>query len=171
MERRGVPCVPHSMARFSREKRVSRRDLAARAEYDRETHALLQPYHPDLLLLDGYLLLVTEPLLDAYRGLIINVHHADLLRRTADGAVAYPGLRAVRDAFLAGETETRATAHLVTERLDDGPVLLRSWAFPVPPIVAWALERDAGDVLRAVRLGPYRMDASRSLGPDALARD
>lgn len=149
VERRGVPCVPHPMARFTRDRGVTRRDLAARAEYDRETLALLQPYHPDLLLLDGYLFLVTEPLLDVYRGRMINVHHADLLRRTPEGAVAYPGLRAVRDAFLAGERETRATAHVVTERLDDGPVLLRSWAFPVPPIVAWARDREASDVLRA----------------------
>jgi folate-dependent phosphoribosylglycinamide formyltransferase PurN len=149
VERRGVPCVAHPFARFCRESGAARGDLDARARYDRETAALLEPHHPDLILLAGYLLLLTGPMLAAYPGRIVNVHHADLLARTADGAVRYPGLRAVRDAFLAGEAGTRATAHIVTERLDDGPVLVRSWEFPAPPVVRWALDHDAMDVIRA----------------------
>jgi hypothetical protein len=65
------------------------------------------------------------------------------------GGPRYPGLRAVRDALAAGEPETRASAHVVTTWLDDGPVLLRSWSFPVPPLVAWARQHGAADVLRA----------------------
>jgi folate-dependent phosphoribosylglycinamide formyltransferase PurN len=149
VERRGIPCVRHSIAEFCQERRVKRSDMAARADYDRQTIALLERFHPDMLLLDGYLLVVTDPLLRAFEGRILNVHHSDLLQRDDLGRVKYPGLRAVRDAFVEGETETRASAHIVTERLDDGPVLLRSWAFPAPPVVAWAREHDHLDVLRA----------------------
>jgi hypothetical protein len=124
--------------------------MDARAEYDRDTLRLLERFHPDALLLDGYLLVVTDPLLRAFAGRIINIHHSDLLKRDELGHVKYPGLRAVRDAFIDGEVETRASAHIVTETLDDGPVLLRSWAFPAPPVVAWAREHDHPDVLRAV---------------------
>jgi methionyl-tRNA formyltransferase len=61
----------------------------------------------------------------------------------------YVGLRAVRDAIFAGETETRATAHLVTERLDEGPILCLSEPFPVSPLVRDALSWGAADILKA----------------------
>jgi folate-dependent phosphoribosylglycinamide formyltransferase PurN len=149
VERRRVPCVAHPFATFRRERGARLADMGARADYDAATVAILKQFAADVVLLDGYLLILTAPLLDAFDGRVINVHHSDLLQRNGDGTVRYPGLRAVRDAFLAGETETRATAHLVTERLDDGPVLARSPAFPVPPVAAWAREREAWDVLKA----------------------
>lgn len=149
VERRGVPCLPHAIAAFTAERGVKRNDRAARVEYDRGTVERLQRYRPDLVLLDGYLLLLTGPMLDAYAGRIVNLHHGDLAARHPNGSVRYPGLRAVRDAILAGEAETRASAHVVTAKLDDGPLLLRSWAFPVPPVAAWALEHGAADVLKS----------------------
>ena len=149
VERRGVPCLPHPIDAFTAQHGVKRTDRGARVEYDRGTVARLQTYRPDLVLLDGYLLLLTGPMLDAYGGRIVNLHHSDLGARDANGSVRYPGLRAVRDAILAGEPETRASAHLVTAKLDDGPLLLRSWAFPVPPVAAWALEHGAADVLKS----------------------
>ena len=149
VERRGLPCLSHSIRAFCEERHTTIGDLGARVAYDLATLDLLKPFNPDLLLLDGYLLLLTDPVLQRFEGRIINVHHSDLMQRNDIGGPRYPGLRAVRDALLAGETETRATAHIVTARLDDGPVLLRSWAFGVPPVVRWALEHGATDVLRA----------------------
>ena len=148
VERRGIRCVPHPVAEFCASRGAKRTDQRVRAEYDLATAAILRGYAPDLLLLDGYLLLLTAPILDEYRGRIINVHHSDLALRNRDGSTRYPGLRAVRDAILGGETETRASAHLVTSALDNGPVLLRSWAFPVPPVATWAREHEALDVLK-----------------------
>lgn len=149
VERRGIPCLPHPIAPFAAQRGVKRSDRTARVDYDRGTVARLQTYRPDLVLLDGYLLLLTGPMLDAYGGRIVNLHHSDLAARHPDGSVRYPGLRAVRDAIVAGEAETRASAHVVTAKLDDGPVLLRSWAFPVPPVAAWAREHGAQDVLNS----------------------
>lgn len=140
----GLPFISHSIARFSARKSAKRTDLAARVDYDRETLALLEPYQPDLLVLSSYLLIVTEPLLTAFPERIVNVHHADLTKRPR-----YVGLRAVRDAVFAGETETRATAHLVTERLDEGPILCLSPPFPVSPLVRDGLSWGATDVLKA----------------------
>lgn len=148
VERRGVPCIPHPLRAWCRARGVPLRDLGARAEYDAATLRALEPYRPDLLLLDGYLLLLTKPVLEAFPGRIINIHHSDLMLRDAAGAPRYPGLRAVRDAILAGEPETRATAHIVTEELDAGPVLLRSGSFPVPAVARWALAHDSADVLK-----------------------
>ena len=148
VERRGIRCVPHPLADFCAARGATRTDRRVRAEYDMATAAILRGDAPDLVLLDGYLLLLTAPMLDEYAGRIINLHHSDLMLRNRDGSPRYPGLRAVRDAVLAGETETRASAHLVTAALDSGPVLLRSWAFPVPPIAAWARAHEAHDVLK-----------------------
>ena len=148
-ERRGVPVVVHSVSRFCEAHGVPRTDRGARAAYDLETAGILDRYHPDLVLLDGYLLLLTAPMLDTYERRIINLHHSDLSLRHRDGSARYPGLRAVRDAILAGETETRASAHLVTAALDGGPVLLRSWAFAVAPVAQWAREHGAPDVLKS----------------------
>lgn len=169
VEQRGVPCLAHSVREFCAERGVRLTDLQARAEYDLETLLLLDPFDPDLIVLDGYLLLLTRPILDAFDGRIVNVHHSDLTLRDRSGHPKYPGLRAVRDALAAGETETRATAHVVTERVDDGPVLLRSWAFAAPPVARWAVERDAHDVLRAAAWA-HQEWMLREAWPPMLAR-
>lgn len=150
VERRGIPCIPRPVRPFYHARGARLRDLSVRAEYDAETRRILELYHPDLLLLDGYLLLLTQPVLEAFDGRIVNVHHSDLLLRDDSGKPRYPGLRAVADALIAGESETRVSSHLVTERVDDGPVILRSWPFPVADVAAWARAREAWDVLRAV---------------------
>jgi phosphoribosylglycinamide formyltransferase-1 len=148
----GVPIEHHPVrqfyATFAPEARLS--DRAARAAYDAATVRLLQRYRPDLIVLAGYLLVLTAPMLSAYGGRIVNVHHSDLARRDASGGPRYPGLRAVRDAILAGERETRCTSHLVTAQLDGGPILARSEPFPVPDIARWALTAGEHDVLRRV---------------------
>ncbi|HEU4463794.1 MAG TPA: formyltransferase family protein, partial [Gemmatimonadota bacterium] len=119
-------------------------DLATRREYDQTVAHALAAFEADLLLLSGYTYLVTEPVLSAFSGRIVNVHGSDLTRVGSDGRPMYLGLRAVRDAIFAGEPETRATAHWVTEELDMGPPILRSRAFPVSPLAADALAR--GDI-------------------------
>jgi phosphoribosylglycinamide formyltransferase-1 len=125
-------------------------DLDVREQYDRATVEILREYQVDLVLLAGYLLILTDPVLRAFPRRIINVHHSDLMQRDASGAVRYPGLRAVRDAILAGEPETRCSAHLVTADLDEGPLLCRSTPFPVPDVARWALAHGQHDLVRRV---------------------
>jgi folate-dependent phosphoribosylglycinamide formyltransferase PurN len=150
--RSGVPIIHHAIHRYYAEHASDARlsDRNVRQAFDAETVKLLDGYQPDLVILAGYLWLLTQPMLTRFENRIINVHHADLLLRSASGAVRYPGLRAVRDAILAGERETRCTAHLVTDRLDEGPILARSAPFPVPEIAAWARSHGEHDVLRRV---------------------
>lgn len=142
VEAAGVPIVPHPVRCFysvhSPDTRFT--DLNVRREYDAATVRLLAVFEPDIVLLAGYLLLLTEPMLQAYPERIINIHHSD----------RYPGLRAVRDAIRAGEPETRCIAHLVTPQLDAGPVIARSPAFVVPDVARWAREHGEEDVLRRV---------------------
>jgi phosphoribosylglycinamide formyltransferase-1 len=148
-EARGIPCLTRPIRTFYEERGRPRRDLDVREAYDTGTLEALEPFHPDLVFLIGYLYVLTPAFLEPYRDRILNLHHADLLRTDARGRPLYPGLHAVREAVMAGEPATRSTVHLVTERLDEGPALLRSWAFPVSPLVAAARRTGRTDILRA----------------------
>ena len=101
------------------------------------------------MLLDGYLYLVTPALLARFRNRVLNLHFSDLTLRTVDGAPRFPGLRAVRDALADGLGETRATVHLVNDKPDDGPPIVRSWPFPVSPLVEELRTQSADDVFKA----------------------
>jgi folate-dependent phosphoribosylglycinamide formyltransferase PurN len=149
VERRGIPILPHSLRAFYalNGREIADRDL--RREYDERTVRKLAPFKPDLVVLSGYGYLLTGPMLDEFPGRIVNVHPGDLLDRRPDGRPRYSGPRAVRDAIVAGEPATRASSHLVDSELEGGPVLLRSWPFPVPEVARWATLRQASDVLRA----------------------
>jgi folate-dependent phosphoribosylglycinamide formyltransferase PurN len=125
-------------------------DLDVRERYDLATAEILREYNVDLVVLAGYLLVLTDPMLNAFPRRILNVHHSDLAQRDASGAVRYPGLRAVRDAIVAGEPETRCSAHLVTADLDEGPLLCRSKPYAVPEIARWALAEGQHDIARRV---------------------
>jgi folate-dependent phosphoribosylglycinamide formyltransferase PurN len=154
----GVPALVHDLRAFYAARGARRADLQVRRAYDERTRDLLAPFRPDLLVLSGYLHIVTAPLLAAFPQRIINVHDADLALAGADGRPKYRGLHATRDAVRAGEPVTRCTIHIVTDDVDAGPRLARSTPFPVQgrhhylqrewmmgaawgPLIAHALER------------------------------
>jgi phosphoribosylglycinamide formyltransferase-1 len=139
VERRGVPTLAHPIRTFG----------GGRAAYDAVTVKRLEPFMPDLILTAGYLHLLSEPMLRAYRSRIINLHLADLTQRLPDGAPKYPGVRAVKRSLDAGEHETRATVHLVNEGMDAGAPLVVSWPFPVSPLVEDLRTLDETEALRA----------------------
>lgn len=84
----------------------------------------LAAHGADLVVLAGYMHLLTPAFLDRFPGRVVNVHPALL--------PAFPGARAVEEALEAGVPETGATVHLVDEGVDTGPVL-RQEAVPVLP--------------------------------------
>lgn len=127
----GIPALVHDIGAFYDARGARRSDLQVRRAYDDRTRELLAPYRPDVLVLSGYLHILTAPLLAAYPQRIINVHDADLTVCDERGRPRYPGLHATREAVRAGEVATRCSVHLVTADVDRGPVLARSIAFPV----------------------------------------
>lgn len=127
----GVPAIVHDICGFCTDRGAERADLTVRRAYDERTLELLAPFALDLLVLSGYLYIVTAPLLASYPQRVINVHDADLTVLSPDGRPRYRGLHATREAVRAGEPATRCTVHLVTAEVDGGPLLARSAAFPV----------------------------------------
>jgi phosphoribosylglycinamide formyltransferase-1 len=165
LEAAGIPLILHPIRPFYARAGRPLKDLDLRCEYDRRTATLLAAFEPDLILLSSYLFLLTAPLLSLYPGRIVNVHGSDLARTGPDGRPLYTGLRAVRDAIRAGEKETRATAHLVTERLDEGPILLRSQPFPVAPFVEMLRRRRAWHSVNAYAYAHQEWMLESAWGP------
>lgn len=90
---------------------------AGREAFDRAVVAELTKRRVDLVLLAGYMRILTPYFVGAYRGRIMNIHPALL--------PAFKGAHAVRDALRAGARQTGATVHFVTEELDGGPIVLQ----------------------------------------------
>lgn len=128
----------------------NKRDMSLRPEYDRETVWVLAPHEIDTIALAGYMSIVTDPLLGAWPGRIVNVHPADLTVR--DGrSRRYVGDHAVRDAIRAGERALRSTTHVVRREVDYGEILMLSAPVEVVLPRGWGL-LDPGKPENAERL-------------------
>jgi len=131
LDRHQVPRVLRDLRGFCLRRGVSLSDPEARCLFDAQTANWLRRFRPDLIVLCGYSYRLAEPILAAWPHRVIGVHDADLRLRNAGGGPRYPGLRAVRDAVCAGESETRSTVYLVALELDAGPPLVVSGPYPV----------------------------------------
>ncbi len=95
-----------------------------RVAYDRELLRILGENRVDLVVLAGYMRLVSPEFVEAYRNRILNIHPALL--------PSFPGTSGVADALAYGVKVTGVTVHFVDEGLDTGPIILQE-AVPVLP--------------------------------------
>jgi formyltetrahydrofolate deformylase len=79
--------------------------------------ALIGPLRPDYLVLAKYMRLLSPGFVAAWRHRIINIHHSFL--------PAFTGARPYKQAFDRGVKVIGATAHFVTEQIDDGPIIVQ----------------------------------------------
>jgi phosphoribosylglycinamide formyltransferase-1 len=96
----------------------------SREERDLVMATWLEDHGVDLVVLAGYMHLLTRPFLSRFPGRIVNVHPSLL--------PAFPGAHAIEDALAAGVDTTGVTVHLVDEGVDTGPILVQE-AVPVEP--------------------------------------
>lgn len=170
LESRGVPVAVRDLHAFYEERGADLADMEVRREFDARTADALARHDPDLVVLAGYLHVLTAPVLDRFHPRIVNAHHADLTVTDESGRPAYTGLNAVGDAVRAGESSTRETAHVVTESVDRGPVVARSRPFAVHrDLVADARDRGAEDALDAY-VYAHRRWMAREGGGRVLAK-
>lgn len=83
----------------------------------------VEAQRPGLVVLAGYMQLLTEPFVARFAGRIVNIHPALL--------PDFPGLDAIGQALEAGVRETGVTVHFVDEGIDTGPVIVQR-RVPVP---------------------------------------
>ena len=97
---------------------------ADREERDLVMATWLEEHGVELVVLAGYMHLLTKPFLDRFPGAVVNVHPSLLPQ--------FPGTHAIEDALAAGVETTGVTVHHVDEGVDTGPVI-RQEAVPVEP--------------------------------------
>ncbi len=93
-----------------------------RAAHEAEIHAALRAAEVEIVCLAGYMRLLTPMLVGAWRGRMLNIHPSLL--------PAFPGLHTHARAIAAGVKLHGCTVHLVTEQMDEGPILAQA-AVPV----------------------------------------
>ncbi|MGB0652921.1 MAG: phosphoribosylglycinamide formyltransferase [Thermoplasmatota archaeon] len=103
---------------------LPRQDGEAREDYDGRLEEVLEAEGPDLIVLAGFMRILTPAFCEAFAGGIINIHPALL--------PSFKGAHGIRDTLAAGAPLAGCTTHLVTADLDGGPLLLQA-ALAVAP--------------------------------------
>jgi phosphoribosylglycinamide formyltransferase-1 len=103
---------------------VDHRQHATREAFDEALAAAIDVHQPALVLLAGFMRILTPGFVGRYAGRLLNIHPSLL--------PAFPGLRTHERAIEAGCTIAGATVHRVTADLDLGPILAQA-AVPVLP--------------------------------------
>ncbi|MFD2180325.1 phosphoribosylglycinamide formyltransferase [Veronia pacifica] len=86
--------------------------------FDAELMAAIDPHQPDLVVLAGFMRILTPEFVRHYQGRMLNIHPSLLPK--------YPGLNTHQRAIDAGDTEHGTSVHFVTEELDGGPVVIQA---------------------------------------------
>ena len=103
---------------------VSNKDYATREEFDSALKVEIDKFFPDLVVLAGFLRILTPPFVEHYAGRLLNIHPSLL--------PSFPGLATHRQALDAGVKVHGATVHFVTAHLDHGPIVAQA----VVPVLA-----------------------------------
>jgi phosphoribosylglycinamide formyltransferase-1 len=88
-----------------------------RATYDESLGTAIDRHSPALVVLAGFMRILSKGFVEKYAGRLLNIHPSLLPK--------YPGLDTHRRVLEAGEKEHGATVHFVTEELDAGPAILQ----------------------------------------------
>jgi formyltetrahydrofolate-dependent phosphoribosylglycinamide formyltransferase len=136
------------------------------ARVSADTMALLDDASIDIVALAGYVKLVPEEVVRAYRGRIVNIHPALL---PAFGGKGMYGARVHRAVIAAGCTVTGVTVHYVDEKYDEGRPIIQ---WPVPVLPDDTAETLAARVLRIEHIVyPMAVEAvARRIGATLPAR-
>ena len=93
------------------------KDFPTRADYDGALSQHINQFEPDLIVLAGFMRILTADTVRQYRGRIINIHPSIL--------PLYPGLNTHERVLEDQASIHGATVHFVTEALDGGPIILQ----------------------------------------------
>jgi phosphoribosylglycinamide formyltransferase-1 len=92
--------------------------FADREAFDNQLMLEIDAYAPDLVVLAGYMRILSPAFVQHYAGRMLNIHPSLLPK--------YPGLHTHRQAIENGDEEHGTSVHFVTEQLDGGPVILQA---------------------------------------------
>ena len=114
--------LDHARSRGIAAIAIDHRRYADRIAFDAALRAAIDAHSPDLVVLAGFMRILTEPFVHHYSGRLINIHPSLL--------PLFPGLHTHRRALEAGMRIHGCTVHFVTPTLDHGPIVVQA-AVPV----------------------------------------
>jgi phosphoribosylglycinamide formyltransferase-1 len=97
---------------------IDHKTFASREEYDTKMIVCIDEFKPDLIVLAGFMRILTPAFVEHFQGKMLNIHPSLLPK--------YKGLHTHQRAIDAGDNEHGASVHFVTPELDGGPVVLQS---------------------------------------------
>jgi phosphoribosylglycinamide formyltransferase-1 len=103
---------------------VPNKEFPTREAFDAALQETIDRFEPDLVVLAGFMRILTAPFVEHYAGRMLNIHPSLL--------PLFPGLHTHRQALDAGVAEHGATVHFVTAELDHGPAVIQA-RIPVLP--------------------------------------
>ncbi|MEW8626463.1 MAG: phosphoribosylglycinamide formyltransferase [Candidatus Thiodiazotropha sp.] len=103
---------------------LDHRTFADRASYDQALIELIDKYQPALVVLAGFMRILTTPFVRHYAGRLLNIHPSLLPK--------YTGLHTHKRALEAGDQLHGVSVHFVTEELDGGPLIAQAQVAVLP---------------------------------------
>ena len=100
----GIPCVALEETLFD-----------SKLGFDQEIMKVIDNYQAEVIILAGYMRILSADFISKYSGKILNIHPSLLPK--------FPGLNTHQRAIDASETKHGASVHFVTEEVDGGPVI------------------------------------------------
>lgn len=97
---------------------IDHTDYDSREDFDRTLAKTIDQYQPDLVILAGFMRILTAEFVTHFDQKLLNIHPSLLPK--------FKGLNTHQRAIDAGETHHGASVHFVTAELDDGPVVLQA---------------------------------------------
>jgi phosphoribosylglycinamide formyltransferase-1 len=96
---------------------VKREDFSSKGDFENKIIEYLQQEKIDLIVLAGFMRILSPELVTQYKNKIINIHPALL--------PSFKGVHGIADAFNYGVKVTGVTVHFVDEKMDHGPIILQ----------------------------------------------
>jgi phosphoribosylglycinamide formyltransferase-1 len=121
----------------------------SREAFDKALSQSIDQYQPDLIVLAGFMRILSDEFVERYQGKLINIHPSLLPR--------YQGLNTHKRVLEDAETEHGATVHYVIPKLDSGPIILQA----VVPVIE-------GDDEQSLKARVHRVE--HQLYPEAIRR-
>lgn len=97
---------------------LSHKDFDSRESYDQSLIESIDKFQPEVIVLAGFMRILTANFVQHYQGKLLNIHPSLLPK--------YQGLNTHQRALDAGDKEHGVSVHFVTEELDGGPVILQA---------------------------------------------
>jgi len=97
---------------------LTKQTQETREQYDERLITLIQQYQPELIVLAGFMRILSKYFVETFTGKIINIHPSLLPK--------YPGLHTHQQVLQNGDTEHGCTIHYVTEDVDAGEIIAQA---------------------------------------------